>query len=527
MKVRDIKIDLKWRLLGLLLLLSFVYAFWQHFFDPIQPIHECRKADSLSQAIQFSKGGRLLEPKTHSISNFGTQEAAAEFPVIYYVVGQIWRLFGYHLWMAKLLSLGYLLTAILAFRNVLQWYFQSEKITLIFSGVIFSFPVLIYYADTLLPDVFSFASLLLAGSFFLKYTQGRKITSGLSFGFFLALAVLIKITALIAVLSYVGAFFFYSMHKKNRALWQDRRTLFGIAVLLTTIIFTYLWYSYAIRYNTRHHSSIFSTTIRPIWEVDATTRWRIIKLLLNEHLKEIMQPILFLVVLIAVFVLALRAQVSLFLKYWIAIAFIGLTAYFILWFWVFEVHDYYFIEVLFFPLTLVALVLQKRSFLLSNKRVRNWVFGLGLGIIFLNTLSFTQVAAGNQNVIVKNTFLTSQFIRGNWGWFYFNHQEGLQQLQEQTPALQRIIAPTDTVFCFSDPYPNIHLSTIDRNGFSGYGFRAHISDSLMIRRWIDMGASKLLVLQADTANPVIKPYLKEQLYHQNKVFVYDLRSFRK
>ena len=160
-----------------MLLLSFVYAFWQHFFDPIQPIHECRKADSLSQAIQFSKGGHLLEPRTHSISNFGRQEAAAEFPLIYFVIGQIWRLFGYHLWLAKLLSLGYLLTAIIAFRNVLLWYFKSDKITLIFSGVIFSFPVLIYYADTLLPDVFSFASLLLAGSFFLKYASSSSISS--------------------------------------------------------------------------------------------------------------------------------------------------------------------------------------------------------------------------------------------------------------------------------------------------------------------------------------------------------------
>jgi hypothetical protein len=210
----------------------------------------------------------------------------------------------------------------------------------------------------------------------------------------------------------------------------------------------------------------------------------------------------------------------------VLIALIGISAYFILWFWVFEVHDYYFIEVLFFPLTLLALLLEKRSHLIANHRVRQWVFGLGLSFIFLNTLSFTQVAAGNQNVIVKNTFLTSQFIRGNWGWFYFNHQEGLQQLQDQTPALQRLIAPTDTVFCFSDPYPNIHLSTIDRSGFSGYGFRAHVSDSFMIRRWIGMGASKLLLLQADTANPVIKPYLTHQLYHQNKVFVYDLRPFR-
>ncbi|MEY4486408.1 MAG: hypothetical protein RL440_939, partial [Bacteroidota bacterium] len=77
------------------------------------------------------------------------------------------------------------------------------------------------------------------------------------------------------------------------------------------------------------------------------------------------------------------------------------------------------------------------------------------------------------------------------------------------------------------PYPNVHLSTIDRVGFSGYGYRSYISNSAMIRRWIGMGASKLLLLQADTANPVIKPYLTHQLYHQNKVFVYDLRPFRK
>jgi hypothetical protein len=49
----------------------------------------------------------------------------------------------------------------------------------------------------------------------------------------------------------------------------------------------------------------------------------------------------------------------------------------------------------------------------------------------------------------------------------------------------------------------------------------------MIRRWIHMGASKLLLLQADTANPVIKPYLKTELYHQNKVFIFDLRPFSK
>jgi hypothetical protein len=520
------QIELKWRLLGLLLLLSFLYGFWQHFLDPIQPIHECRKADSLSQAMQFMKGGHLLQPKTHSISNFGRQEAAAEFPIIYYLVGQIWRLVGFQLWVAKLFSLGYLLAAIISFRKVLLWYFESEKTTLVFSGIILSSPVLIYYADTLLPDVFSFASLLLAASYFYRYVQTRKINHWLVFTFFLAIAILIKITALVAVLSFVGAFFFYSLHQPNRAHWQDRRTWFGYLALFLVLVLTFWWYRYAIAYNTKHHSHIFSTTIRPIWEVDAAARWRIMRLICQDHLKEMMHPILLAGLFVALVLLAIKGKTSLFFCYWIPVALLGLAAYFMLWFWVFEVHDYYFIEALFFPLTLTALVLKNFTGFLQNSRMGKWFLWTGLTFIFLNTVSFTQVAAGNQNIIVKNTFLTSKLVKGNWGWFYFNHQEGLQQIQDQRAAIQQIIAPTDTVFCFSDPYPNVHLSTIDRIGFSGYGYRSYVSNTYLIRRWINMGASKLLLLQADTANPDIKPYLSNCLYHQKKVMIFDLRPFR-
>lgn len=520
-------LDLKLRLLGLLLLLSFLYAFWEHFFDSIQPIHECRKADSLSQALQFMRGGSLLQPKTHAISNFGNQQAAAEFPLVYFVIGKLWSLFGYHLWMAKVFSLVYLLAAIISFRNVLLWFFQSEKLVLIFSGVILSSPVLIYYADTLLPNVFSFASLLLAGSFFFRFTQTQKITDGLVFTLFLAIAVLIKITALVAVLSFVGAFFFYALHAANRIYWRDRRTWFALVSLLLSFLLTFWWYRYAISYNAKYHSTIFSTTIRPIWEVDAATRWRIIKLLCEEHLKEIMQPILLLILLLLGLYLSFKSKYALFFRYWLPIALLGLCAYFILWFWVFEVHDYYFIEALFFPLTLFAMLLRFHNNILPNWRWRNMLLGFGLIWIFLNTVSFTQVAAGNQNILVEKSSLTSEPIKEIWKWFYFNHQEGLQQIQDQRGNIQKVIAPTDTVFCFSDPYPNVHLSTIDRIGFSGYGYRSYVSNAYLIRRWINMGASKLLLLQADTANPDIKPYLSSCLYHQNKVMIFDLKPYKK
>jgi hypothetical protein len=224
--------------------------------------------------------------------------------------------------------------------------------------------------------------------------------------------------------------------------------------------------------------------------------------------------------------LSIKSKHTLFFRYWLPIALVGLFAYFILWFWVFEVHDYYFIEALFFPLTLFAMLLRFQSDILPNWRWRKMLLGFGLIWIFLNTVSFTQVAAGNNNILVEKSSLTSKPIKEIWKWFYFNHQEGLQQIQDQRVAIQQIIAPTDTVFCFSDPYPNVHLSTIDRIGYSGYGYRSYVSNAYMIRRWINRGASKLLLLQADTANPDIKPYLSRCLYHQNKVMIFDLRPFR-
>ncbi len=148
-------------------------------------------------------------------------------------------------------------------------------------------------------------------------------------------------------------------------------------------------------------------------------------------------------------------------------------------------------------------------------------------MIFLNAVSYTQVAAGKQNIIVKNTPFTSSFIRGNWGWFYFNQDETLGQIQEQKPMLQRLISPSDTVFCFSDPYPNVHLTAIDRIGYSNYSLFRDLPFAGQIQNLIQLGASKLLVLKQDTAHVDIKPFLKYKLHARGKVLLYDLRPLRK
>ena len=83
-----------------LLTLFFVYGLFIHFFDGVMPIHEWRKTDSLAFALNYSKGAAFLEPQTNFISNVGNRNAAAEFPIVYYIIGNIWRLFGQFVWLS-------------------------------------------------------------------------------------------------------------------------------------------------------------------------------------------------------------------------------------------------------------------------------------------------------------------------------------------------------------------------------------------------------------------------------------------
>ena len=521
------QLDLRIQIVLTLSVLSILYAFWQHFSSDILPIHECRKSDSLTQAVQYMRGAAFLEPQTNWISPSGNRNAAAEFPIIYYFLGQIWKLTGYQLWISKLLSLAILVTAITSLHRLLFWFFGTKQKALLFAAIIFSAPVLIYYSDTVMPNVYSFSFFLLAASACFAYLQDRNWKNYLSFTLFLALAILIKVTALIAVLAFVGALFFQVLFANSWKQYLTDKRFYWLAFSgLVALFASFIWYRYAIWYNAFYGSTIFSTTIRPIWEVSLEEQIRIIKLVLTEHVKELYHQLILIPLLVMAFWVLFKKEVPAYLRWLIVISFLGLISYFILWFWVFDVHDYYLIEILFVPLILIAIYMKFGALFVPFPKWRSRIAVVGLLLIFLNAISYTQVAAGHQNIIVKNTPLTSSFIRGNWGWFYFNQGETLGQIQDQKAALQRYVTTTDTVFCFSDPYPNVHLTAIDRIGYTNYSLFREQPFVGQIQSLIQKGASKLLVLKQDTTHVDIKPFLKHKLYSNGNVLLYDLKPFR-
>ncbi len=512
-----------------LLTLFFVYGLFIHFFDGVMPIHEWRKTDSLAFALNYSKGAAFLEPQTNFISNVGNRNAAAEFPIVYYIIGNIWRLFGQYEWLAKCISLGTLFTSIALFSKVVNYYLESHKKTLVFVGVIFSSPVLIYYSDTLLPNIYSFAFVLFSAYFVFQFLTTHKLSYLGLFFLFLTLTVLIKVTVLIVVLTFSGASFFYFLfHKRNLFSANLRPFLILTSTFILALFITFLWYSFAIDYNSEHQSIIFSTTIRPIWEVDAIRRkeiwdiiWKYQFDMLYHHF--IMIPVIFLTIF-----LIIKSKISSFFVWSILLGLLGVIAYFILWFWVFDVHDYYLIEILFFPLLFLFLIIKNAEFLFAKSTFTSYLLSsLFIGVILLHPISFTQIAFGKNNVITKNTFFVSDFVKGNWGYFHWYHGDHLLKLQLRSKELQQIIHVQDTVLCLADPSPNIQLFTINRIGYTSQNFYQNGDRLKRIHELCRKGADYLLLIGPEPMDSVTLVFTKKEVFSKDNVRLYDLQSFKK
>ena len=521
-------LPIKYQALLLLMVLFSLYGVFDHFFDGILPIHEWRKTDSLSIAYNYAKGAPFLEPQTQWISANGTRNAAAEFPIIYFILGKLWQVFGHHEWMSKALSISILFIAISLFSEVMEFLFQHKRKALLFVFLMASSPVLIFYADSILPNVYAFAFVLLGAYGTFKFIRSKQVFWLGFLTLFFALAVLIKITALICLLSFGGAYFFFVLIKQGQSFKSQANFWFSFLLsFLFILVTTYLWYSYAIRYNEKVGSDLFSTTVRPIWEVDAETRKAIWQQFWKHMLPGLYHPSMLILATLFFLYAARKKWIEPYVIYVMIMGGLGLVAYFILWFWVFDVHDYYLIEMLFFPLVLFYVLIQYGSLINRSEKKRRIVFSTWIALVFLQAISLAHWSFGKENILTKNTPFVSQYVKGNWGYFHFYHREHLGQLQTCAKELQQIIPHNDTILCLTDPSPNIQLYTLKRVGFTQYSFHQPFNDETnQIIQFIRKGANFALVIHEPNWEPNKdwEQFLIKPIFQKGNIYLYDLRT---
>ena len=124
------------------------------------------------------------------------------------------------------------------------------------------------YAHGFIPNPFAFAFMLISGYFIFLFLQNNKQWAILPFFIFSTIAMLIKVTSALPLLVFISSFFFYALFHQ-RDLWKKhlKKIIITSISVLMSIVLTIVWYQYAIDYNARFKSELFSTTVRPIWEI--------------------------------------------------------------------------------------------------------------------------------------------------------------------------------------------------------------------------------------------------------------------
>jgi hypothetical protein len=237
-----------------------------------------------------------------------------------------------------------------------------------------------------------------------------------------------------------------------------------LGTLAFAFVCTLLWYSYAIEYNNYHGSSLFSTTIRPLWEVEPDKRWEIWKGIFQYQINGLFHPLILLSLLLIVAVKSILRK-SYFQLLFIGVSAIGITAYSMLWFWAIQNHDYYLIELIYFPVCLFAFLLVSEKEVSKKSVVIYSTLGL---FTILSSVAISQTSYGMKNFYTKASPFLADFERGNKWWFHSHHKSHLGALQDVAGEISELIPKEAHVFAISDSSPNGHLVLLQRKGYSGF-----------------------------------------------------------
>jgi len=431
--------------------------------------HAWRQSDCLSITQNYyDRDAPFLEPEIHWLGENQDSKTISEFPIIYYTVAQIWKASGKHYWIYRLLDyLIFVIGLLYLFklsRRLIHDRFWSLFVPLLF----FTSPVIAYYANNFIMNVNALALAFVGMYHFFEHAKNGRHRS-LVFGCLIfALAGLFKITALLFFVAYAGYLFFKVIRNK-----EGINGLKQFMPFIGTILVIVVWYNYAQGYNSEHTSVVFLQGILPIWELsseDIANNWR----LLHAELAPLVIHPITLIVSIGLFVIALirksgRGSIQMQLA---GLLLIGIIAYFVLFFQVFNQHEYYMINLL---IILPVIWIGFFKIFSESRLLHSWWMKT-IGVLFIAFLAYscavqTRIKYSVSEKWVAESPLIDEETFGNWNWFHWDYGETNKHLENIEPYLEEIgITKNDTVLSIPDPSINISLYLMNRKGYTNFWY---------------------------------------------------------
>ena len=477
----------------------------RHLEDIIIGPHFWRKSDTYAQVMNYYYNG--LNFFDHSIyynQLTSNAKAVGEFPLMYLLIALQLKIFGNSILLMKVNWIIALFGGLFSLYKISNYYLKNIFLSLTVAFILFLSSVFTFYAIDFLPDPFALNFMFIGLWFLLNYEIKPSTTFLISSLFFISFSGLIKPFFLIPFIAFICTkviLKFIVKHKSIKIHWA----------FLIPFILVLIWFQYTLWYNAHIGSDYFLSSTRPIWGYDTSEIHRIWLRITDEWLFEYFHENLITPLLLLIIVNLFwwtKGKISMQIFYVFSV--IGILMFSLLFYSMFDNHDYYIFPILF----IIPLALGMTLFKLKNI-INNTYFVSGLGIVILIFMFFGMNNSWKLNQVYRKT---------NWisSKKEFTKYQNLEFFLQKNNVRQNTLVVTA-----ADMSPSFALTLLNRKGWSGYQIKR---STISIEKMIDRGAEVLIlndikpIRQADSIK-VIK-YLNYPIDDTNHIFLYDLKPYQ-
>jgi hypothetical protein len=352
-----------------IIVVSVAYNYHEIIFKRPDSFHTWRQTDCTSLALNYYQLDLpFLEPQTHNLlGNNG--KGVGEFPIIYYIVGKLYKVFGYHEFIFRIVNTLIFFLGLFYLFKLSYLLLKSTFYSLAVVGIAFSSPLIVFYANNFLPDVPALSLSYIAWYYVLLYIRQKQIIHFILVVLIFSLAGVLKITALMSLCVLICTMMYelVFVNKEKRLILSN--SLLPLAISVLPFILFFVWLSYAHYYQTINENKYFSLDWDPFWIEEAKTNYYIFRRLTESWgwLPDFYKTTLLWAFLGGI-VLLFKRGISYFWRASIFAFICGNLIFIGLYFSALNHHDYYLINLFgIFPLiTLFVLHTLKQNFLLKN-----------------------------------------------------------------------------------------------------------------------------------------------------------------
>lgn len=476
----------------------------RHIEDMIIGPHYWRKSDTYAQIMNYYYNGlNFFDHGIYFNQMNSNGKAVAEFPIIYWLIALQLKLFGKHILIIKINYIIILFFGLFSVFKIANHFLKHFGLSLFVATLLFLSPIFTFYSLAYLPDPLALNVMFIGLWLLLRSTKNSNTKPLVLAMLFIAVGGMIKPFFLIPYLAFLTTVLVNQFIIKKD--FVKLKWLYLLPLLLVG-----LWFLYTNWYNSKVGSDYFLSEARPIWNYSSESLNQTWIRINDRWLPDYIHPNL-LWVFVSLIVVNLvwwkKDRLSHNLFYLFSV--LGCIAFIILFFNMFEYHDYY-IFPLFFILPLTIGLFLYKVIETVNSKWFNSISGLVLLLMMFFGLNNTWVITENR---IKTPWINSKHL--------FENYQGLDHF-----LLKNNVEQADYVIAYSDKSPSFALSLLQRRGWSG--FQTKVKNK-KVKKLIEMGASYLIINKNAPSlkdSLAIIGYTNYPIDDTNNIYLYDLKPYK-